>query len=386
MDKGLGIKKWIAIIVGYIVLLIFIVKFVDFSDLLFYKFPSRGTYYFWLESDDKDRIIGHTYYIKYISDEELDLENIIIKQNPSPKYDISEKLLHDDDALRLLILENGIGIIKDERFASENELKAQEKASSEGLGYWKNQESKNETIGRKIIISGRKVVNLFYRFIDSINLLEVFVWLIFTGIGLSTIIMLIYRAIMRKRIVIVFFGEPASGKTTFINRVLDLLADADKFKNTPSTSGKGIIGFEERNYKGYTIKQYAIDNSGTTTGLMFEDLAKYKYCKKVAVIMLAYSDDHEKVLKETSKALIVSRIINQQSQFKNVKKLLFINKADMFCDRSDFFNNPKRIYSLFECEEFKELVKNVDYYTAGSAVEGWHVGELMSETIPKEKK
>ncbi len=78
-----------------------IVKFQSLINLITYGYPALGEYYFWIETDEEENVIGHAYYKQYIYDSEIDLSNIIVKYQETNPERIDRDDFVDTEKLRI---------------------------------------------------------------------------------------------------------------------------------------------------------------------------------------------------------------------------------------------------------------------------------------------
>ena len=107
MEKKLNFLYYAVLLLAMFVVFLIAAKADSFLNLITYRWPALGDYYFWLETDKDGNVIGHTYYKQDIYNEELSLENIKIMYSVSKKYDLGRDRdisLNDAD-IRIFILE-----------------------------------------------------------------------------------------------------------------------------------------------------------------------------------------------------------------------------------------------------------------------------------------
>ncbi len=369
-----------------------IVKFQSLINLITYGYPALGEYYFWIETDEEENVIGHAYYKQYIYDSEIDLSNIIVKYQETNPERIDRDDFVDTEKLRIYLLKNGIGVIKDERFATEEEVKAQDYAKKKGNGVWSadKQEGQIEIIGKKVEFVWFDFISRIYRVIDKIRTVTVIKWIIVSGIGIGTIVFFIYKQLMKDKLNIVFLGDTDSGKTTFFMKVLHPLMHKDQLKDRIiPTPDRDVKKGDPIKIKGREITPYVIDNPGSKPGWMLDELINKKYSNTVAIVVVAYSANRDERIIGINSAVKWVNTIKQSKHFKNIGKVVvFINKADLFYkDSKDFRENKSKIFHEFGDIYIKELKKSADYVDCGSALEGWNIDEVISRVIkgPNEK-
>ena len=225
------------------------------------------------------------------------------------------------------------------------------------VGIWKIAEK------NKSFITLHSIYNKLKSFIIS-NLGRIIKWIIFTGIGFSTLFLLLKKWISRRRIDTILMGGISSGKTTVLKRIEKPSITEGKLLTEVTTTKSGqIIKCDRIAYKNKDIYPYLFDNQGDNYGEMIDAINKFglkKSDKKVMVYVISFTQknsssdfDYKLANSQISKAAVLIKSFKTSRSLKKVKKIIvFFNKCDLLYDNeTEFIKNKKNIEALYKKQQ-----------------------------------
>ena len=352
------------------------------------SYPAAGNYYISFHQDEDDNVTASVYYEQDIYNEPIDLSNLNLYVKSNRGYFINKDDIYDDNQIRKMLLEQGLAKIIDENIATKKEISYQKNAIKNEVGIWKIAEK------NKSFITLHSIYNQIKSFIKS-NLGRIIKWIIFTGIGFSTLFLLLKKWISRRRIDTILMGGISSGKTTVLKRIEKPSITEGKLLTEVTTTKSGqIIKCDRIAYKNKDIYPYLFDNQGDNYGEMIDAINKFglkKSDKKVMVYVISFTQknsssdfDYKLANSQISKAAVLIKSFKTSRSLKKVKKIIvFFNKCDLLYDNeTEFIKNKKNIEALYKkTTDYKEIYDYADTIIYGSALKGWGIDDVKDEIL-----
>lgn len=352
------------------------------------SYPAVGNYYISFHQDEDDNVTASVYYEQGIYNEPIDLSNLNLYVKSNRGYFINKDDIYDDSQIRKMLLEQGLAKIIDENIATKKEISYQKNAKKNEVGIWEIAEK------NKSFITLHSIYNKLKSFIRS-NLGRIIKWIIFTGIGASTLFLLFKKWISRRRIDTILMGGISSGKTTVLKRIEKPSITEGKLLTEVTTTKSGqIIKCDRIAYKNKDIYPYLFDNQGDNYGEMIDAINKFglkKSDKKVMVYVISFTQknsssdfDYKLANSQISKAAVLIKSFKTSRSLKKVKKIIvFFNKCDLLYDNeTEFLKNKKNIEALYKkTTDYQEIDDYADTIIYGSALKGWGIDDVKDEIL-----
>ena len=354
----------------------------SFVASIFNHYPVDGTYYIDVYVQDNTIKYYPNYYSKLILQDHIaDFENIQVYPSIANNYNfiISKDDLSDDNVVICSLLEKGFAKIIDESVATKEQLQKQEQAKKNKLGIWGESSNTQPSVN-----SNKGFVYSIISFLSDIYNHNWWIrWIVAPFISFSFILSIIwelYRYFAKfKRIKLLFAGDKASGKTTLMRAWKDPdLSEAELLKSVPtkSFSFERIIR-DDMGKKRRTLSATSLDYPGDDNQNIlnfFSKSAVRNFRKRFVVLILSptprnndstydenyISDQYYTTLK------LWSAVIKAKPQNKISKFILFINKSDLFADKTDLKDRFAKHSNVLEkaCAQ-----ANVDFHViVGSTI------------------
>lgn len=352
------------------------------------SYPAAGEYYISFYQDEDDNVIASVCYEQLIYKEPIDLSNLNLYVKSTRSYVINKDDIYDDSQIRKMLLEKGLAKIIDENIATKEEISYQTNAIKNEAGVWDIAEK------NKSFITLHSIYNKIISFLKS-NLGLIMKWIIFTGVGVSTLFLLLKKWILSRKIDTIFMGGISSGKTTVLKRIEKPNITEGKLSAEATTTKTGqIVKCDRIAYKNKDIYPYLFDNQGDNYGEMIDAINKFgikKSDKKVMVYVISFTKenapsdfDYRLANSQISKAAVLVKSFKTSRSLKKVKKIIvFFNKCDLLYDNeSEFLKNIKSIEALYKkTTDYQEIYDYADKIIFGSALKGWGIDEVKDEIL-----
>lgn len=390
MKKTLKIMLFIIAYICFIIVLSYCISgFSKCISLVTGNYPAVGNYYISFSADKNETISANVYYKQDIYDEAIDLSNLEIYVKKNVGYYIDKKDIYNDKQIRKMLLQEGLAKIIDKNIATKEEISYQTKAIKEENGIWNTGENK------KNYISLHSIFDKIILFSGS-NLGEILKWIIFTGVGLSTIYCFIKKKISKRKIDIVLMGGISSGKTTILRRMeKPNITEGKLLAEATTTKTEQIVKCDRIAYKNKDIYPYLFDNQGDKYGEMIDAINKFgikKSDKKVMIYVISFTKanslsdfDYKLANSQISKAAVLVKSFKTSRSLKKVNRIIiFFNKCDLlYSSESEFLKNKIDIENKYykETTDFQEIKDYADAIIYGSALKGWGIEELKEEIL-----
>ena len=351
-------------------------------------YPATGNYYITFNEDKNENITANVYYKQDIYDEPINLSNLELYVKKGVSYNIDKDAIYDDNKIRRMLLKSGLAKIIDENKTNKEELSYQAEAIKNGNGVWYTEES------NKKLISAHMIFNKLILFFTS-NLWKILKWIIFTGIGVSTIYFFIKKQISKRKIDTILMGSKSSGKTTVLKRIeKPNITEGILLAEATTTKEEQIVKCDRIAYKNRDIYPYLFDNQGDNYGKMIDAINKFgikKSDKKVMVYVISFTQtdsssdfDSRIANSQISKAAVLVKSFKTSCSLKKVSRIIiFFNKCDLlYSSEAEFIKNKQNIENKYkELTDYQEIEDYADAIIFGSALKGWGIEELKAEIL-----
>lgn len=352
------------------------------------KYPAVGNYYISFDQDDNEPVTAKVYYEQIIYNEAVDLSNLELYVKQNIGYKIKKSDLYSDDQIRKMLLKQGLAKIIDENVATKEEISYQTKAIKKENGIWNISEKNNGSWNLHLLYNK---ITLF--FISNIG--KILHWMIFTGIGVSTIYFILKKIISKRKIDAILMGGISSGKTTILKRIeKPNITEGKLLAGATTTKAQQIVKCDRIAYKNKDIYPYLFDNQGDRYGEMIDAINKFgikKSSKKVMVYVISFTKanssatfDYGIANSQISKAAVLVKSFKTSTSLKKVGRIIiFFNKCDLlYKSEAEFLGNKKDIENKYkETTDYQEIIEYSDAIIFGSALKGWGLEELKDEIL-----